>query len=247
MNSQAAINPARLTPPAVREWLSGKAQTPRRVISLPNRSLSRDQPAKASIEVGDAIAKALLTDERMEEVWRLIGRWPGALDLVQVAVRYSNPLLLENLMAAPKDRTAFGNAALFLSETAQDFAFLLDSFSPIATELWGGPVGPLVERLRAFAQAAAGKANEARVFYNFVPKPNPRGRGSSRQRVFRDAMTSALTKLIEHHGGKISREDQDVIIATLASAIFPGSELQPESVRRHRERQKRKQRTDRSV
>jgi hypothetical protein len=247
MNNRAAINPARSTPPAVREWLREKAETPRHVVSLPNRSLSGDQPAKVSIEGGDAIAKALLTDERMEEVWRLIGRWPGALDMVQVAIRYSNPLLLENLMAAPKDRTAFGNAALFLSETAEEFAFFLDRFSTTAAELWGEPVDPLVERFRAFAQAAADKANEDRAFYDFVPKPNRRGRGSSRQRVFRDAMTSALTKLIEHHGDKISRGDQDVIIETLASVVFPDSELQPGSVKRHRERQRQRKRADRSV
>lgn len=232
------IRSARLTPPPVREWLQSIATTPRRVLLLPVGS--RSEPASFEDQPGDPIAKALLADERMENVWRLIGNWPGSLDLIQMAVRYSNPALLANLMT--KERTAFGFAASSLSEMAAGFADVLESFSNTAEPLWGKPIEPLVKRLRKFAEKASQKASKAKAFYDFVPKPSFQGKGDPHQRAFRDAIIHGLEKLIEHHGGRFSKEDQDTIIATLASVVFPKWEIDAETVKRHRERQKSKQR-----
>ncbi len=238
----STIRAAPGTPLAVQELLQYIATIPRLIESSRSVDESDDDRNTVLFEVqpGHPIAKALLSDGRMESVWRRLGDWPGSLDLMRVVIRYSDPLLLANFMPAPKDRTAFGFAPSLLSDIAKDFIFALESFSCIATELWGEPTDPLVERLRAFAEAASRKADEAKDFYNFVLKPSGRGRGDRHQLAFRDAIASGLKKLITHYGGRFSLEDQDDIVATLASVVFPHREVDPQSVKRHRERRERK-------
>jgi hypothetical protein len=127
---------------------------------------------------------------------------------------------------APKQRT-FGYVPSLLSDAAADFAIVLEIFSSAATELWGEQIGPLVEKLRAFAEAGSRQASKDRDFYDFVPKPNFQGRGDPQQRAFRDAMSYVLKKLIARHGRplsqqgrSLSQEGEAIIIATLASLLF---------------------------
>jgi hypothetical protein len=75
------IKPARRTPPPVREWLQPIATTRRQVLLPPVQSKSW-QEAKFEDQPGHPFAKALLTNELMEDVWVLIANWPGSLDLV---------------------------------------------------------------------------------------------------------------------------------------------------------------------
>ncbi len=60
------------------------------------------------------------------------------------------------------------------------------------------------------------------------------------QLIFRDAMAWWLGKLVEDHGGGFSQDDRDVIVAALASVVFPESEIDPSTVKRHRERRKQR-------
>ena len=187
------------------------------------------------------IPKALATDERMERLWELIGDWPGAVHLTQLAVHYSNPSLLTRLM--DPHRTTFGYATFCLADAAVNFVAALDFFPDTAAELWGEPVDDLQKRLWAFADAAARRASEDRVFYDFAPLPSRRGRGDAHQLLYRDAIAWVLNRLVEHHGGGFSQGSQDEIVAILASVVFPEREIDPETVRRHRERRHRRRTT----
>ena len=234
---------AKGTPAAVRTWLQSIAEKPELLVSRPVRSRSgqwETQPAKVEVQRDHPIAKALATNERMQNLWNLIGDWPGALDLIQLAVDYGNEFLLANLEEPPERRTAFGFAASWISGAAEDFAVALEMFPGIAAELWGENIDDLVQRLRAFGDAALRKANEARAFYDFLPAPSRRGRGDTHQILFRDAATWVLKRLVGLHGGRFSQNDQDEIVAILASVVFPDREIDPETVRRHRERRKKR-------
>src|SRR5712691_9084217 len=109
----------------------------------------------------------------------------------------------------PERRTAFGFAACWISGAAEDFAVALEMFPGIAAELWGENIDDLVQRLRAFGDAALQKANEARAFYDFLPAPSRRGRGDTHQLLFRDVATWVLKRLVGLHGGRFSQNDQD--------------------------------------
>jgi hypothetical protein len=236
------------TPIAVQVWLQSIAETRQRLVSLPIRSRKRPlvtQRAIAGVRSDHPIAKALAGDERMANIWNLIGDWPGSSGLIKMAIRYSNPPLLANLMEPPEARTAFGFAASYLSSAGEDFAVALEIFPDTAAALLGEPVGALVAWLRAFAAEASQTASESRTFYDFLLAPSRRGRGDPHQLLFRNAMGAILKRLLEHYGGRLSQASQDEIVAILASVVFPESEIDPETVRRQRERQRRRQRVPR--
>lgn len=227
----------------LRTWLQSIAETPGLLASRPVRSRSGQweaQTAKVEVQPDHPIAKALATDERMQNLWNLIGDWPGALDLIQSAVHYGNGFLLANLEQPPERRTAFGFAASWISGAAEDFAVALEMFPDIAAELWGEAIDDLVQRLRAFGGTASQKASEARAFYDFMPAPSRRGRGDTHQLLFRDAAAWVLKRLVVLHGGQFSQSDQDEIVAILAGVVFRDREIDPETVRRHRERHKKR-------
>ncbi len=168
------------TPAAVRDWLQSLAETPQRFVSRPVRSPSRQsaaRPAKVEVRPDHPIAKALATNERMESVWRLIGDWPGALHLVQLAVHYTSPLMLWNLEAPPEQRTAFGFASSWLAAAAEDFVLVLDDFPETAADLWGEPVGGLMQRLRAFARA--GSRNQQNIGHFTISCPRQAARDTA--------------------------------------------------------------------
>ena len=230
------------TPPAVAEWLES-VNKPHRFV-VPPRSVrarrSAPQPAVIKRRPDDPAAKALLTDERMENLWKMIGDWPGALDLIQMAVHYSNPFLLSKLTKPPELRTGFGYDAYHLAITAIDFLVALEFFPNTAAGLSGENMGDHVEWLCGFAAAALRSAEEHRALYDFLAAPDGRGRGDRHQLLFRGAIGAVLPRLIELRGGGFTIEQKDEIVAILASVLFPEHEVDLATVGRHRQRKLRK-------
>jgi hypothetical protein len=182
---------------------------------------------------------------RMESVldWataKMIGDWPGALDLIQMAVHYSNPFLLSKLTKPPELRTGFGYDAYHLAITAIDFLVALEFFPNTAAGLSGENMGDHVEWLCGFAAAALRSAEEHRALYDFLAAPDGRGRGDRHQLLFRGAIGAVLPRLIELRGGGFTIEQKDEIVAILASVLFPEHEVDLATVGRHRQRKQRK-------
>jgi hypothetical protein len=228
----------RSTPPEVAEWLRPLATTPHRVLLRPTSN--REQTAQFEHRAGDPIAISLLTDDRMENLWAIIGCWPGALDLTKMCVSYSDPVLLDELQEPSGRRVSFAVAQNHLVKAAKDFEISLKVFSGTAARLWGGPIEDLVNRLRKFIDAASGEARERERWYEFIPEPRPGGRGDPCEIVFRAAIAKVLEVLVEHYDQKITQAKQDEIVAILVSVVFD-REVDVQTVRRHRERQKTRQ------
>jgi hypothetical protein len=208
---------ARNTPPKVANWLRAQLAV------LPN----------------DPILQALATDDRMADLWAEVGEWPGAECLVGLAVYFSAPTILSALQKTPRQRIS--GPEYLLGCTAEDLARWLEWWADTATELLGEPVDELVERLHAFAIAAFKKAEAQRGFFDDIPPPNPRGRGTRKQLAFRNALARALQRWSETPplpGRRPSTEQQDSIVATITSVVFPQHPVDAETIRRHRQRQR---------
>jgi hypothetical protein len=134
----------RETPAAVRDWLEPLASRPYRTVALPESSAHEGVAAKIVIENGDPTAIALLTDERMAVLWKLLGDRPDPLALIQVAFHCRNPLLLANLERSPDERTAFGFAEAYL---ATEGDHLLEAVKKLKTA---------IEAFRAYKAALDG-------------------------------------------------------------------------------------------
>jgi hypothetical protein len=208
---------ARNTPPEVAEWLRAG------LAAVPNHPILR----------------ALATDERMSALWAELGKWPpGALSVVQLATHFSTPTILSILKKPSEERASPEYTSLGVA--AEDFVMQLEWWTSAATELWGEPVGALVERLRAFATAAFERAKASQMVYGYIPEPNRRGRGNRKQLAFREALSRALQRLSED--APLPKERQDSIIATITSVVFLEAPVDVETIKRHRQRQQRRQR-----
>lgn len=182
-----------------------------------------------------SILLALATDERMSAVYADLRKWsPGALSLIALVVHFSTPTILSNLQKPSEERWSLSWPEYRLGAVAGEFATMLEWWPNAARELWGEPVDALVECLRAFAIAAFERAKAKQSVYDDIPEPNRRGRGSPKQLAFREALSRLLHPLSE--SDPLSKERQDRIIATLTSIVFPGSPVDTETIRRHRQR-----------
>jgi hypothetical protein len=214
---------ARNTPSEVANWLRA------RLAVLPNHPILR----------------ALATDDRMADLWADLGKlgeWrPGALTVVSLAVHFSTPTILSNLQKPPEERWPLSCPEYPLGVAAENLADMLQWWANAAAELWGEPVDALVERLRAFATAAFERAKAKQSVYDYIPEPSQRGRGNRKQLAFRIALARALLCLSEDasfSGRPPSREQQDRMVATITSVVFPEHAVDAETIRRHRQRQR---------
>jgi hypothetical protein len=209
---------ARKTPPEVTNWLRAQLG------AMPNHP----------------ILIALATDERMSVVWAELKKWQqgAALVVVQLAAHFSAPAILSALQTPPEARVKLSWPESLLGIAAEDFAIRLGCWPNAATELWGEPVDALVERLRAFATAAFERAKVKQSAYDYVAEPKQGGRGSREQLAFREALSAALQRLSKDY--LLRKERQDRIIATIASVVFPKYPVDPETIRRHRQRRRQK-------
>jgi len=184
------------------------------------------------------ILRALATDERMSALWAEFGKWQaGPLAVVQLATHFSTPTILSILKKPSEDRVSPEYASLGVA--AEDFVIQLQRWTSAATELWGEPVDALVLRLRAFANAALERATASQMVYDYIPEPSRRGPGSRTQLAFRTALSRALQRLSEDD--PLPKERQDSIIATITSVVFPEWPVDAETIRVHRQRQRRRQ------
>jgi hypothetical protein len=205
---------ARNTPPEVANWLRAQLG------AMPN----------------DPILIALATDERMSGLWAELEKWqPGALTFVQLAAHFSGPAILSALQKPSEERDWLSWPESPLGIAAEDFAIRLECWPNAATELWGEPIDALVGRLRAFATAAFERAKAKQSAYDYIAEPRQGGRGSREQLAFREALSAAM----QRH--PLPKEGQDRIIATIASVVFPEYPVDTETIRRHRQRQRRRQ------
>jgi hypothetical protein len=108
-----------------------------------------------------------------------------------------------------------------------------------ASRIWGEPIAALVERLRSFTVDAFERGNANRSPYDHIPQPNRRGRGVRKQRAFREAFSRALVGICENY--PLTKEAQDRIVATITSVVFSEWPVDTETIRRHRQKQRRKQ------
>ena len=240
------IKLARGTPPQVAAWLRS-INKPGLFVAPPDPVGSRPsepQPAVIETRPDHPVAIALLTDERMEVLWELIADWPGALNLIQVATHYANPFLLSKLVLQPNGRKSFGYSDNFLAASAENLAeaaenFLdgLKLFRSVALERWREDLVELIEALHAFSDEALKSAEKNRAFYDFARAQSRRGKGSALQRQFREVIMSLLPRLIEQHGGKLSKARQNEATTILGNVVFPEFEIDAETERRRRERQ----------
>jgi hypothetical protein len=211
------IKYARDTPLEVSEWLRERLQ------------FMPDNP----------ILIALATDDRMSALWSEVKDWePGPQVIVQLADFFSAPRLLSSLEVPPEERVGLSWPEQPLGLAAENLVFLLVSWPDAAAKLWGEPIDELAKRLRAFAIAALKRASAKQSAYDYIPEPSRRGRGNRNQLAFREAIYQTLQRLSQGH--PLSRERQDVIVATLSTVVFQ-QPVDVETVRRHRQRQKRKQ------
>jgi len=209
---------ARNTPPEVATWLRAQLG------AIP------DHP----------ILLALATDGRMSVLWAELKKWqPGVLTFVQLAVHFSAPTILSVLQEPPEERVGLSLPESLLGIAAEDFAIWLECWANAANELWGEPIDALVERLHAFATAAFQRAKAKQSAYDYVAEPRQGGRGSREQLAFREALSAAMQRLSKDH--PLSKERQDRVIATIASVVFPEYSVDPETIRRYRQRQRRRQ------
>jgi len=207
---------ARNTPPEVANWIRAG------LAAVPNHPILR----------------ALATDERMSALWAEFGKWQaGPLAVVQLATHFSTPTILSILKKPSEDRVSPEYASLGVA--AEDFVIQLQRWTSAATELWGEPVDALVLRLRAFANAALERATASQMVYDYIPEPSRRGPGSRTQLAFRTALSRALQRLSEDD--PLPKERQDSIIATITSVVFPEWPVDAETIRVHRQRQRRRQ------
>lgn len=208
---------ARNTPPEVENWVR----------------------TQIAVRPDDPTLRALATDDRMADLWAELREWPGATCLVGLAVHLSTSTILSALQKAPGQRIS--GPEYLLGREAETLAKLLEWWADAATELLGEPVDDLVERLHAFAIAAFRKAETRRGFFDDIPPPNPRGRGTPKQLAFRNALARALQRWSDMPplpGCRPSKEQQDRIVATITSVVFPQHPVDAETIRRHRLRQR---------
>ena len=209
---------ARNTPPEVANWLGAQLG------AMPNHP----------------IFIALATDERMSVLWAELKKWqPGALVFVHLAAHFRAPTILSALQKPSEERVWLSWPESPLGIEAEDFAIRLECWPNAATELWGEPIDALVERLRAFATAAFERAKAKQSAYDYVAEPRQGGRGSREQLAFREALSAAMQRLSK--GYPLSKKRQDRVIATIASVVFPEYPVDDETIRRHRQRQHRRQ------
>jgi len=209
---------ARNTPPEVANWLRTQLG------AMPNHP----------------ILIALATDERMSALWAELKKWqPEPLTFVQLAAHFSAPAILSALQTPPEERVGLSWPESPLGIAAEDFATRLECWPDAATELWGEPIDALVERLRAFASVAFERAKANQSVYDYIAEPRQGGRGGREQLVFREALSAALQRLSKDYS--LPKERQDRIIAAIANVVFPEYRVDPETIRRHRQRQRRRQ------
>jgi hypothetical protein len=192
-----------------------------------------------------AILRALATHVSMGDLWTELGKlgnWrPGASDLIWLAVHFSAPPILSRLQKPPEERLGFSYPQSLLGLAADELAARLECWPNAAAELLGEPVDALVERLRAFATDAFEQAGDKQSFYDYIPEPSRRGRGNQKQLAFRIAFGRTLQRASEDAslpGRPLSLEQQDFIVATVTSVIFPKHPIDAGTIRRHRERQR---------
>ena len=187
----------------------------------------------------DKIVEALATDERMANLWREAGGWPGAEYLAQIAYYYSREDTLSLLTAAPDARIELVRPQYALGLAAEEFALQLEVWPTQAAELWGEPTDGIASRIRAFAAAALDEAEVQRSIFDGIPRPDPRGRGVRSETAFRRALAYALTRLAEKVGAlPVTRQDE--LITILTNVVFPGNTVDAETMRRDRQRRRLK-------
>jgi hypothetical protein len=82
------------------------------------------------------------------------------------------------------------------------------------------------------------KAEAQRGFFDSIPSPSRQGRGNLRQRAFRNALSHLLGQLAEE-AGALSQTRRDRVIEILTNVAFPDIPVDVETIRRHRQRQRR--------
>ncbi len=211
---------ARQTPPEVANWLR------RHLVATP----------------GHPVLRALAADERMSSLWAELTHWQPRLWIVQLAVHFSTPTIVSALERPLPERDSLAWPEYTLGIAAHEFALSIEFLRNTAPELWGEPVEVLVERLHYFADVAWKRGESKEAIYEYIPEPSRRGRGVKKQRAFREALSRALERICEDH--PLPQEKRDRIVATITSVVSPGWDVDPETIRRYRQRRRKRPASD---
>jgi hypothetical protein len=207
---------ARHTPPEVANWLR------RQLAAIP----------------GHPVLRVLAVDDRMSDLWTMLESWAPKVWLVHLAVHFSAPTILSALERPSEDRDSLAWAEFELGVAARDFATLLEFWGDTAAEFWGEPIGELLQRLNSVADRAFERGAAKQSVYNDIPEPDPRGPGIRKQLAFREAMSRRLERICEKH--RLSKQKQDVVIATITSVVFPAWDVDVDTIERHRKRRRKR-------
>lgn len=186
------------------------------------------------------VLRALALDDRMSDLWAGLKTWRPKVWLVQLAVHFSSPAILSALQHPTRERGSLAFAEGQLGFFARHFAVRLEFWRDRAAELWGEPVDALIEHLHSFADVALERGEAIRSVYDYIPEPDRRGRGVREQLAFREALARALERICEQH--PLSKQRQDLVVATITGVVFPESDVDVEAIRQHRRRRRKRPR-----
>jgi hypothetical protein len=167
--------------------------------------------------------------------------------LIEAAFYFAQKQIVLTLTNPPDRRIGGAEPEYTLALSAGILADAVETYPAATEELWSEPVQEFANRLRTFSKRAFEKAENLKSALDFIPPPNPRGRGRKLENAYRLAFGRTLIEIgeaLSHQGaGSVSKEQQDTLVAAFTNVVFrlPDEEqLDPETIRRHRQRQQAK-------
>ena len=203
------------------------------------KRILRELASESSGTEAQRVVAALASDERMEPVWDAV-KWFNNQELeffVGSAVLFAMPVILDDLIHRPEKRIFLSGSSYDLSFAAKHFADALEKHRPNVAEFWPESIEDLLQKLRNFSEQQFRYGMAFWSSLEDIPTPSRRGRGNLREIAYGNALAERL-KYIR----KLSREQQDTLIAVLTNVAFGHTEeeVTAETIRARRKRSRRK-------